>query len=148
MSVGQKQARTHLDRSVVEEHRVWRGKGPARAEATKTKAYRCSRLTVRYCSEKNISEILFKHSVHEKRLIQNSSKCVSIVFCLTPQPSSGYSPGASPGQRPWESWPEAVRVLARGRARGIFPGPNPSEPQVGVLARGGVRGKILLAGVC
>ena len=27
------------------------------------------------------------------------------------------------GQRPWESWPEAVRVLARGRARGIFPGP-------------------------
>ena len=57
MSVGQKQARTHLDRSVVEEHRVWRGKGPARAEGTKTKAYRCSRLTVRYCSEKNISEI-------------------------------------------------------------------------------------------
>ena len=57
MSVGQKQARTHLDRSVLEEHRVWRGKGPARAEATKTKAYRCSRLTVRYCSEKNISEI-------------------------------------------------------------------------------------------
>ena len=38
---------------------------------------------------------------------------------------------ASPGQRPWESWPEAVRVLTRGRrARGIFPGPNPSEPQV------------------
>ena len=30
---------------------------------------------------------------------------------------------ASPGQRPWESWPEAVRVLARGRARGIFHGP-------------------------
>ena len=30
---------------------------------------------------------------------------------------------ASPGQRPWESWPEAVRVLARGRARGMFPGP-------------------------
>ena len=29
----------------------------------------------------------------------------------------------NPGQRPWESWPEAVRVLARGRARGIFPGP-------------------------
>ena len=27
------------------------------------------------------------------------------------------------GQRPWESWPEAVRVLARGRARGISPGP-------------------------
>ena len=49
MSVGQKQARTYLDRSVVEEHRVWRGKGPARAEATKTKAYRCSRLAVR-CS--------------------------------------------------------------------------------------------------
>ena len=77
MSVGQKQARTHLDRSVLEEHRVWRGKGPARAEATKTKAYRCSRLTVRYCSEKNISEILcfflgnniseilFKYSFHE-----------------------------------------------------------------------------------
>ena len=62
----QKQARTHLDRGVVEEHRVWRGKGPARAEATKTKAYRCSRLTVRYCSEKNISEILFKYSFHEK----------------------------------------------------------------------------------
>ena len=59
MSVGQKQARTYLDRGVVEEHRVWRGKGPARAEATKTKAYRCSRLTVRYCSERNISEILF-----------------------------------------------------------------------------------------
>ena len=38
---------------------------------------------------------------------------------------------ASPGQRPWESWPEAVRVLTRGRrARGIFPGPNPSQPQV------------------
>ena len=37
---------------------MWRGKGPARAEATKTKAYRCSRLAVRYCSEKNISEIL------------------------------------------------------------------------------------------
>ena len=65
MSVGQKQARTHLDRGVVEEHRVWRGKGPARAEATKTKAYRCSRLTVRYCSEKNISEILFKYSFHD-----------------------------------------------------------------------------------
>ena len=29
----------------------------------------------------------------------------------------------NPGQRPWESWPEAVRVLARGRARGIFHGP-------------------------
>ena len=40
MSVGQKQARTHLDRSVVEEHRVGRGKGPARAEATKTKDYK------------------------------------------------------------------------------------------------------------
>ena len=120
MSVGQKQARTHLDRSVVEEHRVRRGKGPARAEATKTKAYRCSRLTVRYCSEKNISEILFKYSFHEKRLIQNSSKCVLIVFCLTPQPSSGYSPG----QRPWESWPEAVRALARGRGN---PGPRPCE---------------------
>ena len=40
-------------------------------------------------------------------------------FCLTPQPSSGYNPG----QRLWESWPEAVRVLARGRAQGIFPGP-------------------------
>ena len=68
MSVGQKQARTHLDRSVVEEHRVWRGKGPARAEATKTKAYRCSRLTVRYCSEKNISFFFFKkkYSFHEK----------------------------------------------------------------------------------
>ena len=77
MSVGQKQARTHLDRSVLEEHRVWRGKGPARAEATKTKAYKCSRLAVRYCSEKNnskvicflgknISEILFKYSYHEK----------------------------------------------------------------------------------
>ena len=38
--IGQKQARTHLDRSIVEEHRVWRGKGPARDEATKTKAYR------------------------------------------------------------------------------------------------------------
>ena len=59
MSVGQKQARTHLDRSVVEEHRVWRGKGPARAEATKTKAYRCSRLTVRYCSEKNFGNSMF-----------------------------------------------------------------------------------------
>ena len=58
MSVGQKQARTHLDRSVVEEHRVWRGKGPARAEATKIKAFKGSRLAVRYCSEKNISEIL------------------------------------------------------------------------------------------
>ena len=58
MSVGQKQARTHLDRSVVEEHRVWRGKGPARAEVTKAKASRCSRLTLRYCSEKNMSEIL------------------------------------------------------------------------------------------
>ena len=58
MSVGQKQARTHLDRRVLEEHRVWRGKGPARAEATKTKAYRCSRLTARFCSEKNISEIV------------------------------------------------------------------------------------------
>ena len=78
MSVGQKQARTHLDRGVLEEHRVWRGKGPARAEATTTKAYRCSRLTARYCSEKNISEILcsflekniseilFKYSLHEK----------------------------------------------------------------------------------
>ena len=55
---------------------------------------------------------------------------------------------ASPGQMPWESSAEAVRVLARGRARGIFPGPNPSEPQVGVLARGGVRGKILIAGLC
>ena len=78
MSVGQKQARTHLDRSVLEEHRVWRGKGPARAEATKTKAYRCSRLTARFCSEKNISEIvcsllekniseiLFKYACHEK----------------------------------------------------------------------------------
>ena len=54
----------------------------------------------------------------------------------------------NPVRKLWESWPEAVRVLARGRARGIFPGPNPSEPQVGVLARGGVRGKILLAGVC
>ena len=30
---------------------------------------------------------------------------------------------ASPGQRPWESWPQAVRVLTTGRARGIFPGP-------------------------
>ena len=65
MSVGQKQARTHLDRSVLEEHRVWRGKGPARAEATKTKAYRCSRLTVHYFSEKNSSEILFKYSFHD-----------------------------------------------------------------------------------
>ena len=75
--IGQKQARTHLDRSIVEEHRVWRGKGPARAEATKTKAYRCSRLAVCYCSEKvvrkyyvlflgkNISEILFRYSFHE-----------------------------------------------------------------------------------
>ena len=78
MSVGQKQARTYLDRSVVEEHRVWRGKGPARAEATKTRVYRCSRLTVRYCSEKNISELLssflgknisdiiFEYSFHER----------------------------------------------------------------------------------
>ena len=61
----------------MEEHRVWRGKGPARAEATKTKAYRCSRLAVCYCSEKvvrkyyvlflgkNISEILFRYSFHE-----------------------------------------------------------------------------------
>ena len=59
MSVGQKQARTHLDRSVVEEHRVWRGKGPARAEATKTKAYRCSRLAVCYCSEKYFESIMY-----------------------------------------------------------------------------------------
>ena len=65
-------------------------------------------------------------------------------YPLSHQASSGYNPG----RKLWESWPEAVRVLARGRARGIFPGPNPSEPQVGVLARSGVRGKILLAGVC
>ena len=34
-------------------------------------------------------------------------------FCLTPQPSSGYSPGASPGQRPcagYLSWPKPVRT--------------------------------------
>ena len=43
-----------------------------------------------------------------------------IVFCLTPQPSSGYSPG----QRSWESWPEAVRAPARGRGN---PGPRPCE---------------------
>ena len=30
----------------------------------------------------------------------------------------------------WESWPQAVRVLTTGRARGIFPGAKPSEPQV------------------
>ena len=30
------------------------------------------------------------------------------VLCLTPQPSSGYSPG----QRPCESWPEAVRGVS------------------------------------
>ena len=63
MSVGQKQARTHLDRSVVEEHRVWRGKGPARAEATKPKDYRCSRLTVRYCSETYVGNIMFFVSI-------------------------------------------------------------------------------------
>ena len=70
MSVGQKQARTHLDRGVLEEHRVWRGKGPARAEGTKTKAYRCSRLTVRYCSEKIFRKydlnILFMKKINSK----------------------------------------------------------------------------------
>ena len=44
--------------------------------------------------------------------------CLTFFFCLTPQPSSSYSPG----QRPWESWPEAVRALARGRGN---PGPRP-----------------------
>ena len=40
-------------------------------------------------------------------------------YPLSHQASSGYNPG----RKLWESWPEAVRVLARGRARGIFPGP-------------------------
>ena len=66
--------------------------------------------------------------------------CLTGFFCLTPQPSSG----CSPGQRPCESWPEAVQILARGRARGILPGPKPSEPQVGVLTRVLARASLLI----
>ena len=61
-----------------------------------------------------------------EKIIQIFRIVFLIAFCLTPQPSSGYNPG----RKLWESWPEAVRVLARGRARGIFPGANPSDPQV------------------
>ena len=102
--------------------------------------YRCSRLAVR-CSRgcwrpfstcsffgKNISKRFFfkkrtrKYSLNIflEKIIQIFRIVFLIAFCLTPQPSSGYSPG----QRPWESWPEAVRALARGRGN---PGPRPCE---------------------
>ena len=73
---------------------MWRGKGPARAEATKTKAYRCSRLTARFCSEKNISEIVC--SFLGKSISERLSKY------------SFHDNRASPGQRPcagYLSWP-------------------------------------------
>ena len=84
----------------------------------KTKAYRCSRLTVRSSSEKIFREYDLNIPFMKKINSKYFEMCFD-CFSLTPQPSSGYSPG----QRPWESWPEAVRVLARGRARGISPGP-------------------------